>query len=999
MQHVSMARAFPALPPFLRAAGVTRREADVLETLARRLPNADIAARLCISVRTVESHVSSLLAKLDAIDRSALAAIAQQMVVGPATSSRLPLGLLELTERMPLVGRGDEIALLRERWDEAASGRARVVLIVGEAGVGKSRLVAETAVAADRDGANIVVGHCDEEPLAPYQPVVEALTALVASTRDDILAGAVRGRSSEVVRLLPGLARLVTHVDSDPTVVSPEAARYRLFEAVAGLVSAAAQDIPVLLALEDLHWADSPTVQLLRHLVRRVDRARLLLLGTVRGPGLAGPLLKLGDDLRREHGAYVMGLRGLPVPAITALIAAAPGRIAELEAAERHDLAQHLHDETRGNPLFVGELLRHLEAHGWGPGRGPVRRELPPTIRDVIMRRLDRFTDVTRRVLSVAAVAGRRFRVDLVAQVTKFSADQAADALDEAQADGLVDEVSERAGWMEFTHALVRETLERELSTARRMQVHRLIGEFLEAEDAAGHIAELAYHFHAAATPADHGRAVAYAVAAADEATQMHAHEHASALYGNALAALSLAPSVDTQREFELLLHQAAAYRRAGLHEQAREAAMSAVGIARRSRRPTWLADALLAAAAAAPVWGANPQLVEALEEALAGIDDNDLRRRARLLARLAQAEYYSASPARRRQLTEKALLAARSTGDDATLAEVLSARHVALWEPADAQERLSVANEIVAVAERQVDAELALQGHAWRLVDLLELGDVASADDAISDHASLARDLGQPLHIRDSALWAATRALLDGRFADAERESQRALDLGRAHDPHADMFWWAQRYWLVLEQDASPRAIADLLDVFVEMADRYAHVPAWRAKIALLHARLGDHHAAETVASTLSVERFAALPRDAVWIGGLYYLAEVAAFVRNRAQAAALYEFLLPFADRIVVIDRALVCLGSVSRALGLLAGVVGDYPAAESHLRRSLTVHEAMGARPLMARTRVELAQVLSTSDPSTLEIAEQLSLARAMAGELGMTRLLAQISESAS
>jgi DNA-binding CsgD family transcriptional regulator len=993
-----MARAFAALPPFLRAAGVTRREADVLEALARRLPNADIAARLYISVRTVESHVSSLLAKLHATDRSELAAIAQRMVVGPATSARLPLGLLELTERTPLVGRGDELALLRERWDEAVSGRPRVMLIVGEAGIGKSRLVAETAVAADRDGANVVVGHCDEEPLAPYQPVVEALTALVAATPDAILAGAVRGRASEVVRLLPGLARLVTHVGPEPASVGPEAARHRLFEAVAGLVSVAAQDMPLLLALEDLHWADPPTLQLIRHLVRRVDRARLLVLGTVRGSALAGPLLKLGDDLRREHGAYVMGLDGLAVPAITALIAATPGRIAELGTEDRRRLAQHLHDETRGNPLFVGELLRHLETHGSGPGPVPVRSGLPPTIRDVIMRRLDRLTDVTRRVLAVAAVAGRRFRVDLVAQVTTLSADQTAEALQEAQAEGLVDEASERAGWIEFTHALVRETLERELSAARRMQVHRLIGEILEAEDAAGHTAELAYHFHAAATPADHGRAVAYAVAAADEATKILAHERTAALYGNALEALGLAPSVDAQREFELLLLQAAAYRRAGLHEQARRSAITAVGIARRSRRPTWLADASLAAAEAAPVWGADPELVDVLAEALAGLDGDDLRRRARLLARLAQAEYYSASPTRRRELTEQALQAARSTGDDATLAAVLAARHVALWEPADAQERLSVANEIVAVAERLVDPELALQGHAWRLVDLLELGNVAAADQAISDHARLARDLGQPLHIRDSALWAATRALLDGRFADAERESQRALDLGRAHDSHADMFWWAQRYWLILEQDASPRDIAELLDVFLEMADRYAHVPAWRAKIALLHARRGDHHAAEAVASTLSAERFATLPRDAVWIGGLYYLAEVAAFLRNRAQAAALYEFLLPFADRIVVIDRALVCLGSVSRALGLLAGVVGDYVAAESHLRRSLSVHETMGARPLIARTRVDLAQVLSARDPSTLEIAEQLSLARAMASELGMTRLLAQTSQSA-
>lgn len=994
-----MARGTPALPPVLRAAGVTRREADVLEALARRLPNADIAARLCISVRTVESHVSSLLAKLHAADRSKLAAIAQGMVVGPATSARLPLGLLELTERAPLVGRHAEVALLRERWAQAASGRPRVVLLVGEAGIGKSRLVAETAVAADRDGATVAVGHCDGQPLAPYQPVVEALTALVAATPDEVLAGAVRGPASAVVLLLPNLARLVTRPGPEPAA-GPDTARYRLFEAVTGLVSAAAQDTPLLLALEDLHWADPPTLQLIRHLVRRVDRARLLVLGTVRGSRLDGPLLQVAEDLRRERDAHVIGLEGLAVAEIAALIAAAPGRLAELGAAERRQLAEQLHGETRGNPLFVGELLRHLQTQEWEPERMPVRTGLPPTVRDAIVQRIDRLTDITRSVLSAAAVTGRRFRVDLVAQATQLSAERTAAAFDEAQADGLIDDASDRAGWMKFRHALVRETLERELSAARRMQLHRLIGEILEAEDAAGHTAALAHHFHAAATPADHDRAVAYAVAAADEATRMLAHERAAQLYGKALEALALAPSVDAQRAFELLLLQAAAYRRGGQHEQARQAAMDALGIARRSIRPAWVADAALAAAEAAPVWAADPLLVEALVEALRSIDHGDARRRARLLARLAQAEYYSASPARRRELTQQALVAARSAADDATLAAVLSARHVALWEPADAHERLSVADEIVAVAERLRDAELALQGHAWRLVDLLELGDVRSADDAISAHARLARDLGQPLHIRDSALWAATRALLDGRFADAERESQRALDLGRrAHDPHADMFWWVQRYWLVLEQDASQRDIADLLAVYVELADRHAHVPAWRAKIALLHARLGDHTAAEAVSSALSAQRFAKLPRDAVWIGGLYYLAEVAAFLTNRAQAAALYELLLPFADRIVVIDRALVCLGSVSRALGLLAGVLGDHMTAEAHLRRALVVHEAMGARPLTARTRVELAQRLGAHVPATPEIAEQQTLARATASELGMTRLLAQASQPVS
>jgi DNA-binding CsgD family transcriptional regulator len=983
------------LPPLLREAGITRREADVLEALGDHLPNNEIAARLSISVRTVESHVSALLAKLHVTDRNALGAIARRVVVGPASSGRLPLSLLELAERGVFVGRHDELGLLRERWAEATTGRRRVVVIQGEAGIGKSRLVAELAVAADRGGALVLLGHCDEEAFVAYQPVVEALTALVESQPAEVLAGMVRGTGAELVRLLPGLARFAARTPAEASG-SADMLRYSLFEAVANFVAAACQDGPVLLVLEDLHWADQPTLQLVKHMVRRADRTRLFVLGTIRGTRLDGHLLMFADDLRREHGAGLMQLRGLGVDDIVAMAAATPGPFADLEPGERTRLATRLHRETSGNPFFVAEVLRHRPA---SPNVGvvPAAVDVPDTVRDAIVRRVEGLADLTRHVLSVAAVAGRRFRIDIVTRVAELSPDRIVTPLEEAQACGILDEATDHPGWLEFSHALVREILERELSTARRRRLHRLLGETLQAGDASGHAAELAYHFHAAATPHDYERAVSYAIAAAEQATAKLAYERAAELYAKALEALALAPSSDRAQQFELLLLKAGAYRRGGLHDQARRSAVSALEIARQLADPERLADAALAVGDSAAVWSPGGELVEILESALQQLDQRDLKRRARLLARLAQAEYYSAPTGRRENLSQEAVAVARAAGDDATLASVLSARHIALWGPTDTHERLSVADEIVAIAERRGDRELAVQGHAWRLVDLLELGRVAAADHAITAHARLARDLGQPLHIRDSALWAATRALLDGRFDDADRETQRALSLGkRAHDPHAEMFWWAQRYWLVLEQDASTRDIADLLDASLELAERYRHVPAWRGKIALLHARLGDRDAAAAVSSQLSAERLAALPRDAVWLGGLYYLAEVAAFLSNREQAATLYELLRPFSDRIVVIDRALVCLGSVSRVLGLLAGVLADRPAAVAHLRHALARHEAMGARPLTARTRIELAHQLRHDHNATAEVAEHVTLARGAATELGMTRLLAQISE---
>jgi DNA-binding CsgD family transcriptional regulator len=948
------------LPPLLQQAGVTRREAEVLDALTRGASNAEIAARLFISVRTVETHMSSLLSKLGAVDRRELAVIARTVVVGPATTARLPLSLLELTERSPFVGRRDELGLVREGWSEAASGRRRAVLIVGEAGIGKSRLAAEVAVVADRDGATVLLGHCDEEAVVPYQPIVESLSALVESAPSEVLVGAVRGSETELVALLPSLAPLARHQPGQ-IAGNPEAARFRLFEGVARLVMAACQDAPMLLVLEDLHWADRPTGQLLRHLVRRADRARLLVLGTVRGTRLDGHLLTLGADLRREHGAEVMLLRGLGVGEVGALIGARPGLIAHIDPDERARLAELLHRETGGNPLLVGEVLRHLDTgHANRNVTSPLG--MPQTVRDAVISRLQALRQDTRHLLAVAAVAGGRFRVDVVSQVAQLSAERLVDALEQATASGFVDEATAHPGWLGFSHALVREAVEQELSSTRRQQLHRLVGEILEAEGASAHLAELAYHFHAAASPTDHARAVTYAVAAAEQATAKLAHEQAAGLYDKALEALGMSPADVGPREVELLILQAGAFRRAGLLDPARAAALRAVDIARRLRAPQLLADATLALAGSAPVVGADPDLTAALSQALQRGHDLDLARRARLMASLAQAEYYEAPPDHRRDLTEQAVAAARAAGDDQTLASVLSACHVALWGLTDAEERLRIADELLALAGLLDDDELALQGQAWRVVDLLEVGDVAGADGAIGAHARLARDLGQPLQIRDTALWAATRALLDGRFRDAERESHRALNLGRrAQDPHADMYWWVQRYWLVLEQDASVPNITALLDMSLELAERYAHVPAWRAKVAFLHARLGDHEAAAAVASQLSAHRLAELPRDAVWIGGLYYLAEVASFLEDGSQASVLYDVLEPYADRIVVIDRALICLGSVARVLGLLATVLGDDAAARRHLQDALARHEAMAARPLVARTRVELARCL--------------------------------------
>lgn len=1002
-----MPRRSDALPPVLRDAGVTPREAEVLDALAGRRSNAEIARHLSISVRTVESHVSSLLAKLHAEDRSALGALARGTVVGPAASGRLPLALLELAERGPFVGRHAEVARLRAAWEEAATGRARTVVVTGQVGVGKSRLVAECAVVVDRAGGAVLLGRCEEEPLVDYQPFIEALAALWPR-----IPPAARREAHR--RLAPELSPLLPPVDPDPwrppTLASrptdrladpraapspptdPQAARYRLFEAVTRLLVAASREAPILLVVEDLQWADAPTRKLLRHVALRADRSRLLVVATVRAVELSGPVLDLVEAVRRGVGCDVVALEGLSDADTLALVRAdhAVARVHDDDGVRR--LAARLRRETDGNPLFLTELLREL-ADDPAPGTGTLT--IPPTVRDVVVRGLARLGDATRDVLTAAAVIGRTFRSDLLPAATGRTAEAVEHALDQATRAGLLTPLTDRPGHLAFVHALVRSVVEDEAPPARRAGLHRRVGEALEAEDATAHVAELARHFLAAATPADNQRAVAYAEAAARRSLAALAYERAADLYERALPALDLAPRPDPARRCDLLLAHASAARRGGLHGPATESARQAVGAARDLGDPLRLADAALETAAAAPVWTADPGLAALLRDAAAGLDGDHPDRRARLLARQAQAEYYTAPRERRRDLGAAAIRIARTARDDATLAAVLSARHAALWGPSDAEDRLAAADEIVAVADRLGDPELALQGHAWRLIDLLELGDVAGADLAIVAHARLARSLRQPLAIRDAALWAAMRALFDGRFEDAEREIERALALSRrAHDPDGDLYRWVQRYWLRFERDASEDDLHRLVAAYEELAGRYPHVPAWRAKIALLHARLGDRPAAQAVFRELGGERFSRLPRDAVWLAGLTYLAEVIAFLRDRDQAAIVHDALAPFAERFVVVDRALLCLGAVSRPLGLLADVLDDVEGAVAHLTDAVARLDRVGARPLAARTRVDLAELLTRRTGRSAATRALLDVAGPAAVELGMARLAERV-----
>ena len=422
----------------------------------------------------------------------------------------------------PFVGRGSELERLLSAWQTSLGGGACAALIAGEPGVGKTRLAGEWSRQAYEQGAVVLYGRCDEDLGAPYQPFAEALRSLVPCVGTSRLRG-LRGVEA-LLPLVPGLVDEVPDLAA-PTRADPDTERYALFDAVVALLEMASMEAPVVLVLDDLHWAAKPTLLLLRHLLRFGDRARVQIVGTYRSTDLdrSHPLAAMLADLHRDGTANRISLSGLDEDDVSAYVAKA--------GYDDEELGHALATVTGGNPFFLIEALRHVDESGgvWDPST------LPQGVREAVSRRLSRLPIETNKALAAAAVVGSRFALDLVEKVVE---EDLVDAFDEARKAGIV--IEEPGGRYRFNHAIVRQSLLAELPSMRRMRLHQRIATTLE--DARGDddelLAELAHHYFECAWAGNAAKAVEYCRRAADQAMARLAYEGAAELYDHAVHAM-----------------------------------------------------------------------------------------------------------------------------------------------------------------------------------------------------------------------------------------------------------------------------------------------------------------------------------------------------------------------------------------------------------------------------------------------------------------------------
>jgi DNA-binding CsgD family transcriptional regulator len=883
------------------------------------------------------------------------------------------------------------MATLTAQLDRARGGTGSVVLLAGEPGVGKTRTAEEFASLARARGCLVAWGRCYEGEGAPsFWPWVQIMRTLILNRSSSAMRAEMGAGAADIAEVVPQVRERLPGLSPSP-VVEPAQARFRFFDSMTSFLRNVALKQPLVLVLDDVHCADTPSLLLLQFVVGGIGEHPIVIVGTYRDTEVqpSDPLGRTVAELARTGAFQLIALRGLGREAVARFIRSAAG----VEVPESVTAA--VYGQTDGNPFFVTEVIRLLGAeHRLEQTDEPLATgwAVPQTVREAIRRRVGALPHRTRRLLLVATVLGRSFHLAALAQLHGLSWGDAASELAPAVGAGLVDEQASRVGQYSFRHALIRETLYEDLSAMERMELHAHAAEVLETlyrTDLPSHLEELAHHFLLGSRAGDLQKAASYAVRAARQSMDRLAYEEAARHFQVALEVQQLGLAADPHERCELWLSLGEAWWRAGERANARESFARAGEFARSEGTSEQVARAALGYGGLVVSAGLTDRsLVSRLEDALILLEDMESGLRARVLARLAMELYWSPERGRADALVREAVELARRIDDRPALCFALNARRFVIWGPDALDERLQVAAELLGLADTSADVELALQGHRWLITDRLELGDVAGAHAELEACALVAEEARQPLYLWYVSIYRALWALLEGRFEEGEQLASHARTTGqRAQNESAEVFYIAQVFMCRREQGR----LGELEDVIADMADRFPAMPMLRCLLALIHAETRQERKARMVLARLAARGFRDFARDVLWLASMAALSEVCFILQDAATAEALYPLLLPYRER-NILQGTPACYGSAHRYLGLLAGTMRRWEDAERHFAAAAQAHASWGAAPFLARGQYEHARMLVARDhPDDRERAwELLRPAQHEAERLGMSQL---------
>ncbi len=937
----------------LKASHVTRREAEVLDAVGDRLTNAEIAERMVLSERTVESHVARLLRKLHVSNRRELADIARTLRGGGA---KLSPQVSVLVESGPFVGRSDDLGRLRATWSRASVTGPLIAVVTGEPGIGKSRLVAELAAEAHEGGGSVLLGHCLEDGGRPYEPFVQLLTTDLQSVTDNEARRRLGAGSRVLARMLPAVAARFKDI-SPAADADPAGARVRMHDAVMSYLATAAESAPLLVVIEDAHWARLETLALIRHIVR-TGSAPIMLAVTARDrpPDASEQLTEALAELCRSHGATHVQLDGLDRDELAELVGAVRTPTAQLL---RERFVSALHEQTNGNPLFARELARALDEHAVQVRFN--RLALPGGLRGLLATRLSHLRADDRSLLDLAAVIGHEFEFALISTTADDPSSHLIEGLERLERAGVIVAVPDRPGSFSFTHALVRDAVYDGVPMALRFQLHRRVAEAMEeASDA--DIGQLARHWHAAGPMGDPERTLRYAWQAGQRARSALAMGEAVAQYEAALDAGSQLTDLTDAARCELLTGYGEALHRAG-DPRYRAVLNDALDVAEKLD-DSHLAEIVFALnehGLPARLGEVDNEFLSLVESALRRIDEGDIATRARLLAILAAEIAHLAvvvgrgvdrgsdgtptsSDERRHALTEEAVSLARSTGDPGLLGRVLVSHHFANYSPDNLTERRRIGDEIIELGAAADDPTLVLQGRIFRYSNVMEAGDAEAAERELASFHQLGDALEFPFAgVRAFRAWGGMAARA-ADFDEAERSRREILAIGEAANlPYAPTV--AEHVQWAIEMERGPtRATLDRL------ADESRG--QWSTPVrAELFATAGRQDEATSVLEAFGARDFEDVPRNMPWLASMTLSAHVAALLEHREICAVLLRLLTPYEGRIGWEGPPSY---PVDLALGWLNAALGEVVTALRCFDRAEQLAEQMSARTHVARVR---------------------------------------------
>lgn len=907
----------------------------------------------------------------------------------PATTAR----------RATFVDREQELGRLVAFLDHAVGGAGQVVTVGGDPGIGKTWLIEELVDHAHQRRVTALWGRCFEGAVAPaYWPWTQLIRAWVRGRDASEIAATMGVGAGDILRIAPELRHHLPD-QADSMAIGADEERFRLFSSIADFLRNATARTPLAVIIDDLHWADRSSLMLLEFLLDEIADNPICIVGAYRDIDIdqKHPLTRILAKLSRSEENRRINLKGLASSDVARMAELASGQ------APAAGLATAIHEQTEGNPFFVREIVRLLvdegryeqsgEAHSWS-------FSVPRGVRETIDLRLDRLSADALRLLTVAAVAGREFELSVVARADDAPIERALDLLDEGRDAAILEEFDHEPNQFRFSHALIRQTLYDEASRARRVHLHRRIGEAIERVHAANldpWLDDLAAHFIACAVGGSVEKGIHYSVEASRQATSRIAYGEAVEHLQRALQLLESRSEIDAKQHVDLLLQLAEALRCDGQTEDARSTLMRAAALAAMAGQHELLARAALGMAAIEEeVSVEDDTAIRLLEQALILLSPGPSVLRASMLASLSKVlqAHDPNSLARRQELSRQAVEMARGFNDPATLAGTLYARLMAIWEPLDLRPSLGDTEEILRLAREAGDSRLSLIMYSWRFSDLLSLGDVAAADRELAAYSTLTQQLRLPYNLWSATLKHGMRALMAGRYAEAEQLAAEAYRIGKHAAPvSAQPVYVIQQFALYRERgglESLEPIMREILDDNL-MSARFS-----RCLLAILCSAAGRHTDARAEVTRIVGDGLETIPRDIFWPSVMTLLAEAALELDDHDLCQELFRRLEPFSDQIASSGTGLICIGPVAHTLGRLAAAQGNSDLAIGYLERAIQMGRKINAPPFVAWAQHALANVLaSSSNPDDrVQATGLLCECEQTARELGMARLLEQI-----